>query len=226
MAYSVGLVSQETRGRYMAGRSGIPCAFLVSPQKQVAWVGHPATVGPVLQQALDGRLDVERARRVEPLVKALTDALRSRNPALAAQAADALLAEEPAHLDGLRVRLALARQARDAAAARAAFARVDPAAVTPADAEAVAHILLGEADLAFCFVDLVSPLVARVSAAAPEAPSTLVLQARYAYALGRIEEAIACQEKAAAAEPGAMAVLEYYRKIRELRDTPRPADGK
>ena len=44
MGYSVGLVPKDTRERYMQGRSGIPCAFLVSPQKQVAWVGHPAAV--------------------------------------------------------------------------------------------------------------------------------------------------------------------------------------
>ncbi len=220
MGYTVGLVPKETRERYMAGRGGIPCAFLVSPQKQVAWVGHPAAVDAVLQQALEGRFDLERIQRVEPLEKAFAGALQSRNLDLIVAAADALLAEDPAHGEALRMRIAMARQKRDLAAARTAYERATAATLTPAAAEALAYALLGDADLAFRFIDLAPRLIARVQEAAPGRPAALELQARYAYVMGRLDVAIALQEKAVAADPEAAPVLAYYRQVKALRDQP------
>jgi thiol-disulfide isomerase/thioredoxin len=220
MGYSVGLVPKDTRERYMQGRSGIPCAFLVSPQKQVAWVGHPAAVDAVLQQAIEGRFDVERAQRVQPLENAFAGALQSRNLDLVTTAAEALLAEEPAHGEALRIRVAIAHQKRDPAGARAAYERAAAATITPATAEALAYALLGDADLAFRFIDVAARFVARVREAAPAVPATLALQARYAYVCGRLDEAIALQEQAVAADPEAAPALAYYRQIKALRDQP------
>jgi thiol-disulfide isomerase/thioredoxin len=220
MGYAVGLVPKDTRERYMQGRSGIPCAFLVSPQLRVVWVGHPAAVDAVLQEAVEGRLDVERTRRLQPLEKAFAGALQSRNLDLVATAADALLAEDPGHGEALRVRVAVARQQGDAAAARAIYEKAAAAALAPATAAALASTLLSDADLIFRFVDLTPRLIARVREAAPDSAATLALQARYAYVTARLDEAIALQEKAAAADPAAAPVLLYYRQVKALRDQP------
>jgi len=220
MAYTVGVVPKDVRAAYMAGRDGIPCAFLVTPQKRVAWVGHPAAVDEVLAPVVSGRFDLERAAVIAPLEKALDGAMRSRNAALITEAADAPLAKAPAHASALRIRIALARQAGDVRAARRVYEKVDVAALSDAEAGAMAHALLAEPDLAFRFPDLARRFIERVCALAPGRPAALVLQARYAYVIGRLDEAIALQEKAAAADPQAAAGLEYYRRVRTLRDTP------
>jgi len=216
MAYAVGIAAAGTRDAYMAGQSGIPRAFLVSPEGKIAWIGHPSALDPILEEALLGALNVDVRARLLPLENALKGALQSRSPDMIAEAADALLQADPVHRDALRIRVALARQQGDVGAARGVYERVSRASLTPDQTASLAAALLAEGDLRFRFPDLAKELVDRIAAADPGSFRTLMLAARWCYTSGRLDEAIALQTRAAALDPDGAGDLEYYRAVKGL----------
>lgn len=44
-----------------AGQNAIPCAFLIDKTGTVVWIGHPATIEPVLKQVVEGTYDMKKA---------------------------------------------------------------------------------------------------------------------------------------------------------------------
>lgn len=58
---------RRTNAAYMqaAKRSGIPCAFIVSREGFVEWIGHPGTIDQPLQKVLDGTWDRKSYLRAE-----------------------------------------------------------------------------------------------------------------------------------------------------------------
>ena len=65
MAYTVAFdgAAKKTDKAFMkaAGRSGIPCAFVVNGDGKIAWIGHPTKVDAVLDDVLAGKWDMEKA---------------------------------------------------------------------------------------------------------------------------------------------------------------------
>lgn len=67
MTYTV--ASDEERKTYDAymeayDQQGIPTAFVVNPERQVIWVGHPMDgLDAVIEEVLEGRFDLEQARQ-------------------------------------------------------------------------------------------------------------------------------------------------------------------
>jgi thiol-disulfide isomerase/thioredoxin len=44
-----------------AGQNGIPCSFIVDQSGKIAWIGHPMTMAPVLEQVVAGKWDTKAA---------------------------------------------------------------------------------------------------------------------------------------------------------------------
>lgn len=66
MAYTVALeegTSMAENWMQAAGRNGIPSAFIVNGDGQVAWMGHPMAMDEPLQQIIAGDYDIEAARK-------------------------------------------------------------------------------------------------------------------------------------------------------------------
>ncbi|MEY5060254.1 MAG: Thiol-disulfide oxidoreductase ResA, partial [Planctomycetota bacterium] len=45
-----------------AGQRGIPCAFIVDKDSNIAWIGHPGTMDAPLEQIVAGKFDVAAAK--------------------------------------------------------------------------------------------------------------------------------------------------------------------
>jgi thiol-disulfide isomerase/thioredoxin len=43
-----------------SGQKGIPCAFIVDKDGKVAWLGHPTSMGPILEQVVAGTFDTKK----------------------------------------------------------------------------------------------------------------------------------------------------------------------
>lgn len=82
MAYTVALeegTAMAENWMRAAGRNGIPSAFIVNGDGQVAWMGHPMAMDEPLQQIIGGDYDLEAARkaiRTEQLTMTAMNELR------------------------------------------------------------------------------------------------------------------------------------------------------
>lgn len=47
-----------------AGQNGIPAAFIVNKEGNIAWIGHPMQMEPVLEKVKSGNYDLEEAKKV------------------------------------------------------------------------------------------------------------------------------------------------------------------
>lgn len=67
MAYTVAFDGKagEMDAAYMkaAGRNGIPCAFIVNQDGNIAWIGHPMAMDKTLDQVVAGKYDIETAKK-------------------------------------------------------------------------------------------------------------------------------------------------------------------
>lgn len=64
MDYTVALDKERATNKdYMNayGQSGIPCAFIINKDSQVAWVGHPMQMEKPLEQIISGKYDMKAA---------------------------------------------------------------------------------------------------------------------------------------------------------------------
>ena len=60
MDYRVAMEQDGAMGKTWlkaAGKSGIPCAFIVDKAGKIAWIGHPMTMDKVLEQVVAGTYD-------------------------------------------------------------------------------------------------------------------------------------------------------------------------
>jgi thiol-disulfide isomerase/thioredoxin len=80
-----------------AGKSGIPCAFIVDRKGKIAWIGNPhpqANEGfdDTLKQVMTGRFDPKLNKQAEPVLQAARSARKVRNWLLAAKHYDDVVA--------------------------------------------------------------------------------------------------------------------------------------
>ncbi len=57
-----------------AGQRGIPCAFIVDKESNVAWIGHPMEMDGPLEQILAGKWDVATAKKAQDEQRAAEEA--------------------------------------------------------------------------------------------------------------------------------------------------------
>ncbi|MBW2127812.1 MAG: redoxin domain-containing protein [Deltaproteobacteria bacterium] len=227
ISYGVGKVTHEVRRRYMDGTPGVPYAFLVDKTRTVIWEGHPSDLDEVLDKALAGRLDIERVKRISSLEKALRETLKTNDMEIVAQAADALLALDPANERGLRVRTVVAKKQKDPAALRAMYDRLDPKILKGAKANRLARDLITEKELPFRYVGAALKLAARAVEMEPENGLFAHTYARVQYCLGNLDKAIAWERRALKLDPGEKKYrddLDYYLSVKKLREGCTPRD--
>ena len=114
-----------TNAAYMtaAGQNGIPTAFLIDKDSNVAWIGHPMELEPVLKQVVAGTFDMKKAAAAAVTKAKLMKALQSNDLDGALQIADETIAADSTQatqLGMLEVQiLLLGKKDADAAAKKA-----------------------------------------------------------------------------------------------------------
>jgi len=58
-----------------AGQRGIPCAFIVDKDSNIAWIGHPGTMDAPLEQIVAGKFDVAAAKKAFDAEREAEDAM-------------------------------------------------------------------------------------------------------------------------------------------------------
>lgn len=221
MAYIVGKAPEALSDLYMDGVPGIPHAFLVDSQGKVAWHGHPITIGPILEQAVNGTLDVERQRKVGILEKALQLSLKTKDFEQIAQAADALLMFVPTHQQGMYLRGMVAKAQKDVQGYRSIYSRLEVDSLSAQDANSFAWSLAVDAQLEYRNIDLAFKLATYAIQKDPSQSAYFDTFARVLYCLGNLDEAIVWQTKASELDPSSAsvkAVLNYYTQAKTIRD--------
>jgi len=224
MDYAVGIMTGAAYDAYMREVNGIPTAFIVDTEGQIAWKGHPMAMDRALQEIVDGRFDPARAQRVKELEETMQNAIQQGQEIdQVAAAAETLLEVEPTHEYAIRVATYAAKQNGDHGAHRKIFARIPANELDPMTANSLAWQLVTEDDLAYLHLDLARTFADRALAASEDASAAqrgdyLDTAARVAHLAGDIAGAVDRQEQAVGLKPddeGMKKVLEFYRGLRE-----------
>ena len=236
MEYNVGLLQDPGRNAWMADVEGIPHAFLVAADGTVLWKGHPMGLDPVVEQVLAGSWDSSAMAKLEGVRKRLLEELTNADVdddasvAKVSATAREILALAPADEEAIGVLVGVAQHKGDAAGARAVWESLAIEQMTPGQAASLARIASDAAEVEFRHLAVARKLALRAVAGVPEEAGYQEILARVEYACGRIEDAIAAQEKALHAATGSNddarqeAILEFYIGVLALRagKTPPP----
>lgn len=95
----------ETTVAYTGNEGGIPVAFLIGKDGVVQWRGHPMELDAVLDKVLDNTFDLKRQCRIDKLRDEMQVAIRTGNEKEVVRSSEAILKEDPADMNALRVRM-------------------------------------------------------------------------------------------------------------------------
>lgn len=194
-----------------AGKNGIPCAFIVGKDGAIAWIGHPMSMDKVLEEVIAGTFDVKaEAKRQEAewrqqqerarLERPIREALAAKDNKAVVEAIDKALAVQPEMEEDLMpVRFNALVQVDEAAG----FAYLK-ALLEKGDFEKNPyHAFNAGAIVSRNLEKLKNPDFALIVAAMEkgqageqENPGVLVIYAEMLSRVGRINDAIAIQQKA------------------------------
>jgi peroxiredoxin len=98
---------RNTNGVYMEGVNGIPHAFVIDLQGNVAWAGHPMMgLDAVVEKVLAGKYDVAKAKDAAVARKELMGTLQGRQDAdMIGAACDKVLSADPSDTQALDIKL-------------------------------------------------------------------------------------------------------------------------
>lgn len=205
MSYVVAVDPDKKVGeRFMqaAGKSGIPCAFVIGPNGKVAFIGHPMDeeFEKAVRLSLDGRYDPALTRKAEPILAAARRAAGVRNFDEAYRRYDEAIALSPVVLFSAateRYRTMLADQ-KDADAAREYARRM--IGMYESDAPALrdlALMLASDSSLPSNDIETAELAAAALAKIAPSGdPDSFRVSAAVAYAKGDFPAAAELQRKA------------------------------
>ena len=226
MNYQVGMVNEAVHEGYMAGRDGIPYAFLVGADGKVIWHGHPLAlekiVAAVIAGTWDPKSEAKRAARSQELQELLSTDPAGDEDGLLKRIQDktaAILAEDPLDSEAFDIRLGVAKHMKNGALIRAALEALP---IDQLDAERAAELaerLVKDENPADRHLDLAYGFAARAVAADPTAASAHAAQATVWHALGMVDRAVASQQRAVAVDPAddvQLTRLAFYREAQRI----------
>jgi thiol-disulfide isomerase/thioredoxin len=225
MDYHVGIADERTYGSYMEGIDGIPYSFLIDATGKVVWQGHPASLEGPLDQLVAGKFDAALQQRLGKALKELQSLLGGRNPDVekATAKVDEILALDAVNEQAIDVRMAIGNFLKKPEMVRETLARIPIDQLSAAQANSLAWARVTDETLANRNLDLAQRFLQRAQALEPQNAAYLDTQARLLYLIGRLDDAIAIQERAIKLEPGDQALaatLAYYRQARDLGQHP------
>lgn len=226
MNYQVGMVNEAVHEGYMAGRDGIPYAFLIGADGKVIWHGHPLALDKIVAAVIAGtwnpKSEAKRSARGQELRELLSTDPAGDDDGLLQRIQEktaVILAEDPLDAEAFDVRLGVAKHMKNGAMIRATLEALP---IDQLDAERAAELaerVVHDENPADRHLDLAYGLATRAVAADPTAASAHAAQATVWYALGMLDRAVASQRRAVAVDPAdeaQLAMLAFYHEAQRL----------
>jgi thiol-disulfide isomerase/thioredoxin len=205
MGYIVAIdPEKKVAERFMqaAGKSGIPCAFVIGPSGKVVFIGHPMDeeFDRAVRMSLDGRYDPSLTKKAEPILAAARRAVGVRNFAEAYRRYDEAIALSPVVLYGAaaeRYRTILVEERNDEAARAYAVRMIGMYEKDAPALRDLALMLATDASLPSNDLETAQAAADRLSAIAQDGdPDAFRVSAAVAYAKGDFSSASELQRKA------------------------------
>lgn len=204
MSYPVAVDQNDaTSNAWMkaAGQNGIPCAFLVTRDGKVAWIGHPAdpAMDEAIPKLLAGKFDPALEKRAAPLLSAADRAAKQRNYREAYGHLDKVVEMDPRVFSSAvlaRYELMLTGEKNVEAANEYLAEKIEGYAGDAITLAEIADALVNDPDLKPRNLELAAAAAEGVRNAAPERAESLAVVAMVQYANGEVAEAIENQQQA------------------------------
>lgn len=205
MSYPVAIdQNDQTTQAWMkaAGKDGIPCAFLVSRDGKVAWIGHPADpeMDRAIPKLLAGKYDPAAEKKAAPVLAAAERSARQKNYREAYGHFDKVIEIDPKVFSSVvlrRYELMLTGEKNvEGAKAYLADKIATQYAADPITLAEFADALVNDPKLQPRDLELAQAVAAAMIAAAPERPESLAVVAMVQFAGGEVEAAIENQQQA------------------------------
>ena len=90
---------------FMAGNMLFPMAFLIDRDGKIVWRGEAADLSEALQNAINGKIDVSKEKKLAPLIDELQQRMRSGEERAIRKTADQIFSIDPGNPTALRIRL-------------------------------------------------------------------------------------------------------------------------
>lgn len=226
MDYNVGLADEALHESYMAGRDGIPYAFLVGADGVVMWHGHPLALEKVITAVLSGTWDAKaeavRAARSQELQAMLQTDPAGDEAGLMKQIlkkTGEILTDDPTDPEALNLRLGVAKHLGDRALVRSTLEAIPLDHLDADSAADFALRLAHDEEPADRHLDLAYAFAERAVTIDGDSAAAHAALAAVQHALGLVDKAVANQELAAAADPkdaNTAATLAFYRETQRL----------
>jgi thiol-disulfide isomerase/thioredoxin len=205
MSYPVAVdQNDQTTQAWMkaAGKDGIPCAFLVTRDGKIAWIGHPADpeMDLAIPKLLAGKYDPAAEKKAAPVLAAAERAARQRNYREAYGHFDKVIEIDPKVFSGVVLRryelMLTGEKDVDAAKAYLADKIATQYVADPITLAEFADALVNDPKYQPRDLALAQAASAAMLATAPDRPESLAVVAMVQFANGEVEEAIENQQQA------------------------------
>ena len=220
----VGKPDADFVDEFFDGMLKAPVSFLIDRRGKLIWRGIPGLAGGVLIKALDGKYDM----RIVKYERKYATAIRQKNGKAALEAAEKILAINPANIPYLMAVTSLAQERKDPQTFRKYYEDIQVRDLDADTANAIAWTLVTNRDLAYRNLDIALATAEHALEREPRDGAIIDTYARILYALGKLDDAVIRQRQAVRLSPKTEELkqtLEYYESAQRLRDRHRTVSG-
>jgi thiol-disulfide isomerase/thioredoxin len=202
ISYTLGHVSKETMAKLNQDVPGVPYCFIIDKNGVVIWKGHPRLLENVLESILDGSINAEIMKKIEPLENALNEISETNDLAAITQAAKNLLAVDPGNILALETVINIAKYNKDKVLIKEVFDRAPMSGLSATKADEIAGMLVYGSDQESNFPDTAIRYSEYSLSKEPKNSKYLNTYARVLFCRGELEKAVVNQKKAVKLDPG------------------------
>lgn len=230
--YAVGVDNlRNTVGTY--GRGQPPLTAIIDKEGRLVWRGYVARIDQTLEKVLAGTYDLEAVKKTQALEMELMRQMPTNDPDLVQPAADALLAQNPANMNGIHARKFCFAKKSDAKGFREWIVKHVPKVKESDTLNAIAWELATTDDLEWREpAAALAAAKAAVEATQGKEAAIIDTLARVYSEVGLLDRAVEEQKRAIAALPADtdeddkkryQATLAYYESCSTLAKAEKPA---
>jgi thiol-disulfide isomerase/thioredoxin len=202
ISYALGHVSKEVMAKLIQDTPGVPYCFIIDKNGGIIWKGHPKLIENVLENILNGSINAEIMKKIEPLENALNEISGTNDLTAITQAVKNLLAVDPGHVLALETAINIAKYNKDQVLIKEVFDRAPMSGLAAKNADKIAEMLVYGSDQESNFPDTAIRYSEYSLSKEPENSKYLNTYARVLYCMGDLEKAVIYQKKAVMLDPG------------------------
>jgi cytochrome c biogenesis protein CcmG, thiol:disulfide interchange protein DsbE len=201
VSYTIGHISKDLMVKINEDTPGVPYCFIINKKGVIVWQGHPKHIEDVLDNILDGSIDVEKMKKITILEKTLNDTFDKHNVAETTQVAKNLLAVDPGNILALETIINIDIYTKDRALVKDAFNNAPMKGLSAVNADTIAGMLVSDNDQNFWYPDLAIKYSTYALGKDPDNSRYLNTYARALFCNKDFGQAVVYQKKALKLEP-------------------------